>query len=77
MMISAPIACCIDMLSSGCCARKKKREVEGKHGAMARTHRQHSRLSRERAREESALFGYLRELVKGHKLEASAVLYAP
>lgn len=41
---------------------------------MARTYRQHSRLSRKRARKESALFGYLRELVKGHKLESPAVL---
>ena len=40
----------------------------------ARTYRQHSRLSRKRAREERALFGDLRELVQGHKLEASAVL---
>jgi hypothetical protein len=41
---------------------------------MARTYRQHSRLSSKRTREEGALFGYLRELVQGHKLEASAIL---
>jgi hypothetical protein len=41
---------------------------------MARTYRQHSLLSRKWARKESALFGYLGELVQGYKLEAPAVL---
>ena len=41
---------------------------------MTRTYRQHSLLSRKRARKECALFGYLGELVKGYKLETPAVL---
>ena len=43
-------------------------------GTMTRTYRQHSLLSRKRARKECALFGYLGELVKGYKLETPAVL---
>lgn len=41
---------------------------------MARTHRQHSLLSRKWARKESALFSDLRKLVQGHELESPAVL---
>lgn len=41
---------------------------------MARTYRQHSLLSRERARKKSALFSDLRKLVQGDKLEPPAVL---
>lgn len=68
--MSPPIACCIDMLSSGCVHVNKM----GKLGIMAISYRQHSLLPRERARKESALLGYLGELVQGHKLEAPAIL---
>jgi hypothetical protein len=68
--MSAPMACCIDILSSGCVHVSEMEKLR----TMARAYRQHRLLTRKRARKEGALFGDLRKLVQGHKLEAPAVL---
>lgn len=68
--MSAPMACCIDILSSGY-TQVSLDPVDAK-----RTYRQHSRLSRERTCKESAFFINLRELVERYQLETTAVLYS-
>lgn len=70
MMMSAPIACCTDMDSSGCIVRKRPTQRED-----AVAHCEHCHFAIERALEERALLGDLRECAERDQLEASAILY--
>ena len=71
MIMSAPIECCMEILSSGCVFQLRLEDLVG----TGSTHREHSRLSREWTREESPLFSDLRESVERYELKTTTILH--